>query len=285
MPVLPEILSGGRYTTQALVAANVALLLSPRVQTLVHEAGSYQRALFGETAESKPPENQGFINQREVLQDLGVFEKCYFDHANGGEFNFKTNRGYNDKARTPGASGYKHYLSLDLSSDAKLELGTMLYRELAERAIDAGVPFASKHWTAHAYDAQLIYTIGLEDTAKVAGMLKDIYPEYQGKDVMLPTPRLFQGTVAGINPDQVGWVREDLPGMPHHVAGLGMSHSKRLEELGRRIDLLGNPEAGADEHIGQVHAQLTPEVFITAALASRMHPARPYLTVLPESGN
>lgn len=284
-PVLPEILGGNNScSAEELVAANVALLLGGKVQALVAEVGSYKKALFGEAAESKPPEGQGFIDQRLVLEDLGVYEACYFKHDKGGEFNFKTTRGYNNKAQTPGASGYKHYLSLDLSSSLKLELGTRLYRELAERAIANNIPFASKHWTEHAYDAQLIYTVGLSDTAGIAGILADIYPDYQDTGLLLSVPRIFQGSIRKVDPNQAGWVREDLPGMLHSFAGHPGSHSRRLEKLGRDIDALGIPEPNTDnvqEHLEVIRANLTSESFAAAALASWMHPARPYLTVVP----
>lgn len=281
--ILPEILATDiGITDWELIAANVALLLSDRIKALVEETGSYEQALFGAAEEVKPPENQGFIDQKEVLEDLGVYEACYFQHEKGGIFNFKTITGYNEKAHEPQARGYKHYLSLDLSSAEKLTQGTRLYRALAEGAIECDAPFASKHWTAHSYDAQIIYTVGLEDTATVARLLHDIYPSYEGTGLLLATPRLFQGQVTGIDPNYVTWVREDLPDMPDYESGLRMSHSMRMQKLGRIIDGL-SPDSLGDtaRHIDEVSSNLTPDFFAASALASWMNPARPYLTVCP----
>lgn len=230
-----------------LIKANVATL--QHLQRRYIESGianSFAELLSGSVpAVSQPPEGQGAIPIRDILKQMGVHHEFYVPHQSGSTYNFQCAGDYNKVAQPAPMDGLKVYLSLDLSTPEKLEVGSEFYRALVEAMLEADTFFTAKHWS-HAYDALLLYTHNLTTTAV---LLADLYKAYQERGLFLATEHFLQAPLAGIHPDHAGWVHEPLiVGGVRREDGRALgSHSMRLGDLGAHLDVHGLSPASYEE--------------------------------------
>ena len=234
---------------QHIIEGNVRYVES--LGPLAQKAGSYAILLSGSGDISRRPPGQRSLPDEAILRDLGIYEECSIKHPTPG-FTLRTMRGFNTLL-DPDGFMYKFYLSLDLTNQSQVDLGSQFYREIVEKSQERGIVLASKYWT-HAYDSLNLYTITPDHTDRVAEILGEVYPGYAEK-LFSSTPHFFQGRVPGIREDHIGFVQE-VP--------TGLSHSHRMRELGKGIDAF-------------LPHRLTVPTFTTAAHASFVNPAKPWL--------
>lgn len=252
------------------IDANIATLIG--LKELAQKAGSYACLLSGGyDPVSGAPKGQGRIDTEAILKDMGVYERFLLIRKDGRTL--RSMPGFNRLVRSerqtrlggyPGGHPFdKFYLSLDLTTPARLALGEQLFRDVVTGAQDVGALLSTKEFV-HAYDALLLYTYR-PHSPKIAQVLQAVYPKYRDAGLFYATSHFFQGEVRSIAPEHIGFVQEPMYSRQHSMR-LG-SHSQRLGRLGGYIDSLGST----------LDTSLTPATFRTAVIVGRVDPARPYL--------
>jgi len=246
------------------------------LQDLAREAGSYACLLSGgHMPVSGPPEGQGHIDTKTILEDRGLYERYLFARSDGNTL--RNMAGFNRHMRSerqtrkggsPGGHPFdKFYLSLDLTSKEKVAQGEQFFQEVVDGALDSGALLATKDYI-HAYDALLLYTYR-PHSPLIAGVLQELYPEYREAGLFYSTKHFLQGEISDIAPDHIGFVHE--PAYSNARTSVLGSHSQRMRRLGGCMDMLGP----------NLEKTLTPSAFIGAAAVAKVRPDMPY--IVPEN--